>query len=562
MRIQIKRRITDTISTEEIISLLLKDRGIKDTDAFLRPAHPRDIAFSDLFAKNKMEKVGEKLFEIREKNEMIVVYTDYDADGITGGAILWETLHLLGFRVMPYVPHRKHEGYGFSHKGIDRVKKEFDPALIISVDHGIAAADKITYAKSLGIPIVVTDHHIKSDKPPNDAFAIFHTDTLSGAGVAYFVAREIYRKSKVHKVYKGEREKEKSTLEHYFNADYLALAAVGMVADLVSLTGVARSLVKYGLAAFPTVNRVGIRHILKEAGIEGRPITPYEIGFIIAPRINAVGRIHHALDALRLLCTTKSTRAFHLANKVGDMNRARQDLVEKAIKEAHEQVTSYKLKVTNPKIFFLSSPHWHEGIIGLVAAKIAEKYYRPTIAVTIADGFAKASARSIPGFDITSFLRAHSHYLVDVGGHKAAAGFTIATDQLAAFTSAITAQADKALSDDDLVPRIAVNMTVPSSVLTISLARALDKLAPFGIGNPRPLFYSEGIVRYVSFFGKQKEHIKVFLDGCEIIFFGKRDEFYQCAHGDKVKVVFSLEINTWGGKETMRGKGVFLERLT
>lgn len=561
MNIQIKRSIeSDHVSDEDIISLLLRDRDITDKKGFLSPIHPYDIPFTDFFSERSFNRVLKKLEDIREKNEMIVVYTDYDADGITGGAILWETLHLLGYNVMPYVPHRKHEGYGFSKKGIDAVKKQFNPRLIISVDHGISATDKITYAKTLGISIIVTDHHMKSEKSPDDAYAVFHTDKLSGSGVAYFFAKEIYRKSTP--ILSGSAafnrgQKSKVILEKNFKKDYVVFATIGTIADLVPLVGASRSIVKHGLTAFLSLDRVGIRHILQEAGIAHKPITPYEIGFIIAPRINAVGRIWHAIDALRLLCTTQDERAFHLAHTVSHINKERQDLVEKALEEAEKKIKNEKLKMKNQKIIFLKSHGWHEGIIGLIASKITEQYYRPTIVATISDGFAKASARSIPGFDITSFLRSHSGYLVDVGGHTAAAGFTMETGQIEPFSRAIIRSADLLLSDKILTRSYIVDMKFPFKRTTLSLIKLIENLSPFGIGNPRPTFYAEGVVRYCSYFGKKKEHVKLYIDdGREVIFFRKSADFLSYSKGQTIGIVYSLEVNRWNSREDIRIKGI------
>ncbi|HLL61042.1 MAG TPA: DHH family phosphoesterase, partial [Candidatus Nitrosocosmicus sp.] len=256
MKLNIKRTITEDLKPEEILDLLLEDRGIKEDQDFLNPKHPKDISLKDFFEdsvrfQKDMDKTVSLLNDIKKTGKKVVVYTDYDADGITGGAILWETFFLLGFNAMPYVPHRHLEGYGFSKKGIDAVKEKFDPALIISVDHGIAAAEKITYAKSLGIPIVITDHHMKSSVNPDDALAIFHTDKLSGSGVSYFFSKELYKHFKLD-------SKNIAKLESHFESDYLNLATVGTIADLVPLVGPSRSLVKHGLKNFKSCCRPGI----------------------------------------------------------------------------------------------------------------------------------------------------------------------------------------------------------------------------------------------------------------------------------------------------------------
>lgn len=359
---------------------------------------------------------------------MIVVYTDYDADGITGGAILWETLYLMGFKVMPYVPDRRKEGYGFSITGIDNVIKSYNPSIIISVDHGITKVKEIEYAKNKGIKVIVSDHHLKAEKIPK-ADAIFHISALSGSGVAYFFAKEIFNRLKSSISNKAIVDK----LTDNFSTDYLSLASIGTIADLVPLIGPSRSVAKHGLEVFPKVKRYGIKHIIKQAGIEGKEITPYEVGFIIAPRINAVGRLSNAIDALRLLCTTDNKRAFDLAQKIGDLNSKRQDIVERSVDEAKEMISKKYLKGNQlsdikedrlynfiPKILILTSDSWSEGIIGLIASKLTEEFYRPTIVMTKNDGHYKASARSIPSFHITNFLRSLKKYLVDVGGHAQA----------------------------------------------------------------------------------------------------------------------------------------------
>ena len=311
------------VSPQQLLDFILKNRQIKNLKEFLNPKSPLKISLFDFDPKYKLYliKVIKLLKDIKKNQQMIVVYTDYDADGITGGAILWETLHLLGFKVMPYVPHRKFEGYGFSKKGINNVKKEFDPALIISVDHGITKVEEIKYAKSLGIKIIITDHHLKGDKIPK-AEAVFHIPTLSGSGVAYFFAKEIFNSFLTSAVEErsGKTAEVNQSLANNFAIDYLALAAIGTIADLVPLVGPSRSLVKYGLDVFPIVKRFGIKHILKQAGIADKKITPYEVGFMIAPRINAIGRLEHAIDALRLLCTNDEKKAYELAHKIGNIN--------------------------------------------------------------------------------------------------------------------------------------------------------------------------------------------------------------------------------------------------
>ncbi len=568
------------ITNEQIVKLILDSRHIKDLDKFLNSPSPLTLTLNDFGSYEKSFKKVLKILEsIKEKNQMIVVYTDYDADGITGGAILWETLYLLGFKVMPYVPHRKLEGYGFSKAGIDNVKKQFNPVLIISVDHGITKVEEIEYATTLGIKIIVTDHHLKGEKTPK-AEAIFHVLALSGSGVSYFFSKEIYLSFRTER---SAVEKSNEALKQNFATDYLVLASIGTIADLVPLTGPSRSIVKYGLESFSKVKRFGIKHILKQAGIEDKKITPYEVGFMIAPRINAIGRLEHAIDALRLLCTNDEKKAYALAHKIGNVNVERQELVEKSVYEARlslskgaKQVNFFSATCVDdfkntpdfltlagnknltasdfPKLIILVGEHWHEGIIGLIASKIAEEFYRPTLVLTKTNGNYKGSARSIPSFHITEFLRSLKKYLIDVGGHKQAAGFTLKKDQLDLFVTAVRNRSNKLIKDKDLERKIEADLKIPLEKINLSLVKSLEVLEPFGIGNPKPTFYSEGVLTGTQLIGKTQKHLKIFVDGFEFIAFNQADKFKELSRGQKIKVVYNLEVDRWGGREKLKGK--------
>jgi len=555
MKITFKHELKpkDKITNEQIITLILKSRHIKNLDEFLNPPSPLTLSLNDFGSYEKsFKKVLKILEEIKEKNQMIVVYTDYDADGITGGAILWETLYLLGFKVMPYVPHRKLEGYGFSKKGIYNVKKQYNPALIISVDHGITKVEEIKYAASLGIKIIVTDHHLKGDKISKKAEAIFHIPALSGSGVAYFFAKEIFNE------FSHVETRYSTSLRNNFSTDYLALASIGTIADLVPLVGPSRSLVKHGLETFSKVKRYGIKHILKQAGIESKKITPYEVGFMIAPRINAIGRLEHAIDALRLLCTNDEKKAYDLAHKIGNVNIERQEMVEKAVEEARQTIGSDPPGGSDPKIIILVSDHWHEGIIGLIASKIVEEFYRPTLVLTKTDDHYKGSARSIPSFHITEFLRSLKKYLIDVGGHKQAAGFTLEKNQLDNFQTAARELSSKLIKNKDLERKIEADLKIPLTKINLNLVKSLEVLEPFGMGNPKPTFYSEGILTGTQLLGKTQKHLKIFVDGLELIAFNQGEKFKELSRGQKVKVVYNLDVNEWNNKKTVQGKIISL----
>ncbi len=569
MKIIFKKEIKnqDKITPQQILKIILKNRQIKDLDSFLNPANPLNISLFDFHKsyKNEFKKVINILKEIKKNQQMIVVYTDYDADGITGGAILWETLYLLGFKVMPYVPDRKNEGYGFSITGINNVIKQFNPSLIISVDHGITKIKEVEYAQKKWIKIIITDHHLKGEKLPQ-ADAIFHIPALSGSGVAYFFAKATFD-------YFKSQTTNYQLLTTNFSTDYLALASIGTIADLVPLINYSRSIVKYGLEAFSKINRFGIKKILKQAGIEGKKITPYEIGFIIAPRINAVGRLTHAIDALRLLCTINENRAYQLAFQISNLNTQRQNLVEKSVEEAKTLLKKQTNNFQNlPKLIILKSNHWHEGIIGLIASKIVEEFYRPTIVLTKTDGHYKASARSITNFHITNFLRSLKSFLIDVGGHSQAAGFTIDENQLDNFCTAAQELSLKMIKDNDLEKTIEVDLKIPISKISLELVKKLEILTPYGVGNREPTFYTQGQLIDAKLFGKKNEHLKIIITDLdnknlstktktqktlELIAFNKGSLFPSLSRGQKIEVVYSLEVDRWEEKEKVKGKILF-----
>lgn len=560
MKITFKHDFSESkyITNQSIIDEILKGRGITDKELFLHPPSAVDLSLKDFGYEKELNKTLKILEKIKEKDQTIVVYTDYDADGITGGAVLWETLSLLGFKVKPYVPHRKAEGYGFSKKGIDNVKKEFDPALIISVDHGIAAVEQIAYAKSIGIQVIVTDHHHKREDIPEAAEVIFHIPALSGSGVSYVFSKEVYNHFKTTSKYE-------KLLTKHFNVDYLAIASIGTIADLVPLVGPSRSIVSHGLKAFPKVTRTGIKCLLREAAIENKEITPYEVGFTIAPRINAVGRLEHAIDALRLLCTSDAEKAKLLASSVGDINTVRQNLVKKSVEEALKMVKEWH---EVPKVIVLYNPDWHEGIIGLIASKLVEEYYRPVIIMTENDGTWKGSARSIVAFHITEFFTSIKDAFINYGGHAQAAGFSIENKNLEKFLKRVKKESDKSIKTEDLIRTYEADVKLPISAIRLSLAKDLEKLQPFGIGNSQPTFYSEVELVGAKMFGKNNDHLRLSVRDMdkssfplELIAFSKGKDFTKYSRGQKMKIMYQIEVNKWGSKENLQGKLRYIEEI-
>lgn len=549
MHIEVKREFTSVPTEKEVLEEIIKSRGLSAD--FLEPPSPLNLTLHELGYPHIEEVILPHLTSAKEQNLPVVVYMDYDADGITGGAIMWETLYTLGFNVHPYIPNRHEEGYGFSKKGLTTLKDTYGTPLIITVDHGIAAADYIDLAKDMGMGVIVTDHHLKGERDPQ-CLATIHIPALSGSGVAYVVAHAIAR----HFLSTLSPAKA-SELEKKFSGDYLALAATGTVADLVPLLGPSRSIVKYGLEAYNNLIKPGLIALKQVCAIE-KGVSVYDIGFKIAPRINAPGRLAHAMDALRLLCTTNTTRAQELSHVLNEANKERQYLLEEGIAEAKRMVEEeYD---TLPPFILLYSNRWHEGIIGLIAGKIAEAFYRPTIVLTQSthdETVLKGSARSIKNFAITPFLKQAEGVFIGVGGHDQAAGMSLYKDNLPLLKEHIKTAP---ISDTLLTRSVTIDIHAPLPTFTLNLAYLLGSLAPFGIGNPTPLFATSATVKDKKILGASGAVTKLTLSeqgyDFPIIFFKNPLEYITI--GDTIHVAFNLETNTFKGTTTVQGVGRFI----
>ncbi len=526
-----KWEITGVYDRNDVIPMLLKNRGLdskKKIEEFLHPPEPHTLS-PDAVGINEqlLKKALTRIRKAIKNHESVVVYADYDADGITAGAIMWEALYHLGANVMPYIPHRVDEGYGLSVKGIDAVNAQYHPTLIITVDHGITAWEKVEYAKNLGIEVIITDHHVKPEKLPE--CTIVHTTALSGAGISWFVAKEL--------------------LAPHYDNELLALAAIGTIADLVPLVGPNRTIVRYGLAAIRTTGRTGLEALIADAGLMKETIGTYDVSHIIAPRLNAMGRLVHAMDALRLLCTKQKDKAVGLAQKLGLTNKERQQLTVETTLHARELV---KLHV---KLLFISHESYNQGVIGLVAGRLTEEFYRPAIVVSRGEIISKASARSIPGFNIVEAIRSCSDLLVDVGGHPMAAGFTVETKHLRSLQERLEKLADIALDEFALERKLRVDVEVPLDSITEELWQTMQALEPFGFGNPEPVFASRNVsVNDVRLIGAEGKHLKLTLGGMECVGFGMGSLYKTIKIGALVDIAYTVDINTWNGNRRLQLK--------
>ncbi|MFH0864115.1 MAG: single-stranded-DNA-specific exonuclease RecJ [Candidatus Gottesmanbacteria bacterium] len=533
---------------DEIIKLLLENRGLKTNkqiDEFLNPPNPisQTLNPSTLgINAHQLKKAIQRIEKAIDNKESIVVYGDYDADGICGTALLWESLNKLGAKVMPYIPHRVDEGYGLSQKGIDTVKSEYNADLIITVDHGIGAVEKINYAKKQEIEVIITDHHVVPDKLP-DALAIIHTTQLCGAGVAWMLVKEIIQTTKNSEL---------------ITQNSLDLVAIATIADMVPLTEANRTLVIYGLKELNHTKRIGLQALMREAGIERGGIGTYEISHLLAPRLNAMGRLEHAMDSLRLLCTNDEKRSFELAKLLDKTNRARQDLVEQTLIHAKNYYHETENKAN--KLIFLHHESYQQGVIGLVAGKLVEEFYRPAIVVSWGETYSKASARSINGFNIIETIRKAQDLLVDCGGHPMAAGFTVETKNLISLQKKLVDIANQELDDEKLTRVLKIDCELKLDDLTFNLYEELSKFKPFGLGNPEPVFTSKGvIVEDVRIIGSGGKHLRMTIsDDSSTIFpaiafcFGGLCAKLKPDH--PIDIAYTLSVNEWKGNKKLELK--------
>ena len=509
--------------------MLVAQRGIE-----LEPTRPEELTLKSVGIKTAaVKKAITRIKRAITNQKTVVVYGDYDADGICATAIMWEALHGLGVKVWPFIPHREEHGYGLSIKGIEAMIAERRPSLVVTVDNGIVATKAAEKLKQAKIDLIITDHHQIGKELP-DALAIIHTTKLCGAGVAWMVAKEI------------NPQATKISLD---------VAALGTVADMMELKGANRSLVKHGLVSLRQTDRVGLSELYQEAGVDPATIDTTTINFVIAPRLNATGRVSHGLDALRLLCTRDKKRAGELAGILGRANKDRQLLLQVQLDHAKLKLG---MTVTQEKILIVADETYHQGVIGLIAGKLTEEFYRPSIVLSVKGEQAKASARSIPGFNIIEAIRQAEEFILEAGGHPMAAGFSVAKDKITVLTDKLRQVAEKELDEDKLKPVVKIDCGVETKEITLELWKELEQLAPFGVGNPRPTLALMGVtVAEARLVGSEGKHLKLRLKElpqAEAIGFNLGHLSPQLPPGCKVDVAFQLGKNTWNGRQRLQLK--------
>ena len=545
---KIKDRTEDDLMTQ-----LLRNRNISEEEAevFLKPDYSK---LHDPFLFKDMEKAVQRLWKAIENKEKIVIYSDYDADAVTANAVVYRALKFLGVQAEIYIPDRFTEGYGLNLEAFKKVK-DAGAGVVITVDCGTNSVDEAKYCKENGIDLIITDHHeITGDIP--DAYALINPknpnesypyDQLVGVGVAYKLVCALLSK------------REKHSLPEGYEKWLLDLVAIGTVADCHELVGENRIFVKYGLQVLSKTKWIGLSKLMDlagitENGIPKKPLDTYTIGFIIAPRINAAGRIEHASSAFNLAICDNPVEAIKLANDLEQLNKRRQLLTENVMTEARLQLAS----IADRKILVAYGTDWPKGVVGLVAGKLTEEFGRPVLVMEKGELECTGSARSVANFNIVNALTNTRDILVKYGGHAAAAGFTVRNEHLDAFQKNLLDYAETHLSDEDLIKVLEIDAILKDDEVRIETAEKIDALEPFGIGNPRPKFVLKNAkVSDISYVGKEQQHVQITICAGEsnyvkCIAFNFSKQAAQFSIGDMVDLVGEFLIDSWNGRKTLK----------
>jgi len=532
-----------------ILLQLLFNRGIvsqEKIDSFFRWSGERDKYDPMLF--KGMSRAIERILQAYNQKERVAIFGDYDADGVTSSVLLMEFFRdVLDLRGQVYIPDRLTEGYGMNKDAINWLFKK-DINLIVTCDCGVSNKEEIDYARNLGIDVIVTDHHslphefttdyvIINPKQKNDSYPF---KELAGVGVAYKLVQALIKNIKLFKNIKIKEEYEKK---------FLDLVAIGTIADCSPIISENRAMVIKGLEVLKKTDRQGLLALFALANVDKKKINAYTVGFAIAPRINSAGRLDHANASYKLLATSNKEEAQALAYKINKANVYRQKLTERIIIEAKKNIG--KINKTN-KLLFAVGKEWPLGVLGIVAGKISEEYNRPVIVASRGKDQTVGSARSIDSFNIIQWIANNKEILLEYGGHKKAAGFTVSNQHLNKFINNIKKTAEEIIKDSDLTPLLNIDMVLNIEKVNLNLFDELNKLEPFGINNEKPQFlFTDLRIKKIIIIGKEKKHIKIefsknngYIEG---IGFYLYPHLLNLKVDDIIDIVAGIDLNHWNG---------------
>jgi single-stranded-DNA-specific exonuclease len=533
---------------EDIVTTLLRNRGITDASLIQKYLNPDFSHFHDPFLMEDMEGAVNRIQKAIENKERVIVFGDYDVDGVTGTAIVYLALKELGAAVSYRLPSRNEDGYGLNEKLIDEIKG-VDTKLLITVDCGISCNQEINYAKEKGIDVIITDHHTIPDEIPQANFILhpkqdekYPFDELTGAGVALKLASALLKD-------KYDPEKYRKKIQKY-----LDLATLGTIADLGPLQDENRLIVRSGLRQMQITEWEGLYYLLEICGLDPESeIDASHIGFRIAPRINAAGRLDSPYYALKLFLSS-GNKARKFAQKLEKINKERQRLTEIIINEAEEIVSE---QLSRERILIAYHPGWKSGLVGIIAGRLSSNHSMPVIIMEERDENYIGSARGPEYFNMVEALRHCEDLLENYGGHLQAAGFTLPKKNLDEFVQKIQKYAREEISKKDQVPVLDIDAILQSNRITKGLIKSIDKLKPFGQKNPKPIFVLEGVsFKNIKKVGQDKKHalgkIKDGEQEFSFIAFSLADEIDKIDPYKNINVAFHLGLNTFRGKTSIQ----------
>ena len=539
-------KLANALDVSPLIASLLISRGYDTKESAHKFLNPKYEDLHDPYLLKGMKETVERVLLAIEKGEKILIWGDYDVDGTTGTVVLRKALEILGGETGYHVPHRFKEGYGINIPELEKAKEK-GFKVVISVDCGITSFEPIAWAKENGLDFIVTDHHLAKEKGNPDAFSVINPNQrdceypdkhLAGVGVAFKLAHALLR------------EKGKEQLVPYF----LKVVAIGTIADVMKLTGENRAIVSIGLRDLPQARNYGLKALMEVSDCRAE-MTSYHIGFRIAPRINAVGRMDAAKHVVELLETDSFEEARKLAEYLNSRNLERQK-VQKDITELALLATK---DATKKNFIVVAGEGWHRGVIGLAASRIAEKLYRPAIVISLEDGMGHGSARSIADYHLLNGLDTCAELFEQYGGHAAAAGMKIKQENIAEAQEKLNEHATSVLSEDDLIPEVRIDAEVETGELNLGLVEELKQMEPFGMGNPKPVFVTRKLSLTDEPWVLKDKHLKLKLQGenreCfEALWWDgvELSKGQTLAPGKSIELAHSPEANTWQGNTRLQ----------
>lgn len=551
-REELVKTIVDDLNISPVTAGLLVNRGIQSSDECRRFLYPSLRDLHDPFSLLGMDAAIARVKRALDANETIAVYGDYDVDGLASSALLYGVFSGLGIKTHVYIPDRFDEGYGLNCSAIEKIAGS-GATLIITVDCGITAVEEVFYAQSLGIDVIVLDHHrppavlpqAKAIVDPWRPECSYPFKGLSGCGVAFKLIHAMILEG----VLRSETPPCKDPVSAFGN--YLDLVALATVADMVPMTGENRILTRFGLDTLQHTARPGVRALLDECGLlsESTVLDEYHVGFLIAPRLNAAGRMGDVSTALRLLTTDDPEEGKSFAERLSSLNTRRQEEEAFVVNDALDILKDEVFERGVGPAVVLSSSKWHPGVIGIAASRLAETVWRPAVLISTGTDLGRGSARSIPGLDIFSALSRCRDFFLRFGGHAQAAGFDIDPGHIHDFKEAFYRVSASCLTDDVLEPRLEVDQEIALSDIDLDMASEIQALAPFGVDNPQPVFMLGGVLcRRARDVGSNGSHLKLDLErGLSAIAFGGSEVYKDIRSGGYMDLAFQVKEGEWGG---------------